>query len=140
MKCIARNILTLLFLLALVGCKVDATKALERAGTLYLTLPQTTVYDVAQLGEIPPVVERLIEPASPLYIWCQNWLKSNTGGWVPTPASYVPNYVLSGKWFNLNIFESRVVFNFVDKNGKAHQYTKDFSSGDCQQFLELTGI
>jgi hypothetical protein len=117
---------SIILLFALVGCKINGVGALEQAGDLQFVLPNQESFPVPK--------------DSTLWTWVASWLQETQAGWISSPASYVPGYVLKGKDFNLNLNEGFAVLNFKDSKGKYHQFFKELTPSEFVAFKQAAGI
>ena len=59
------------------------------------------------------------------------WISNNRTGWTPTPATYVPGVLVSGKGFGINFLGNSVIISYSEG-----QYVKSISPSDYQFLIE----
>ena len=70
-----------------------------------------------------------ISPDSKMHKLFVDWLSKNHSGWHATPASYVPNVLISGSKFNVNFVSKFAIINYDEG-----QYSHDINPSDFANF------
>lgn len=128
-------IFIIISLLTITSCTTDVNieKYVDLNKAFTLTVNKTN--DQTGLTESET---RKIHPKSEQIKKLIDWGNKNISNWKNTPASYIAKVALTQSDFRLLYYHDHVVVGFVDKDGKAQQYSKKIKNGDLD-FL-LAGI
>jgi hypothetical protein len=116
-----------LSLLTFISCstQINIDKYIDINSTLTLTV--NTTNDQTGLTESET---RKIEPKSEKFKKLIEWSNNNRDNWKSTPASYIAKVAVTQKDFRLIYNQGFVVIQFIERDGKAHQYSKTVKKGE----------
>ncbi len=117
-------LLPIIFLLSSCSTEIELVNYIDQTRSLNLSRQETKTQPTE------------IDPKSEKYSKIIEWAKKNTDGWQSTPASYVSKVTISHGEFRLLYNSSYVVVGYVDKDGKAKQYSRDIKPGDLDFLLD----
>ena len=116
-----KKALIIFLALLLISCKVDTEAFINMSETYNVSINESGKY----------TKKYKINPGSEKHAKIVAWLKQNTSGWEPTPASYVPKLIVEGASFSLNFMGTGVILNC-----KEGQFSKPVKSEDYEYLLE----
>lgn len=128
-------IFIIISLLTITSCstEVNIEKYVDLNSTLTLTVNKTN--DQTRLTESET---RIIEPKSEQFKKLIDWGNNNLDNWKSTPASYIAKVAVTQKDFRLLYNQDFVVIGFIDKDGKAQQYSKTVKNGELDFLTDVS--
>jgi hypothetical protein len=122
-----RILFIIILLLTITSCSTEISieKYIDLNSSLTLTIKKTNDKTGLTVSET-----RKIEPKSEQFEKLIKWGNNSFDNWKSTPASYISEVAITQKDFRLLYFQDLVVIGFIDKDGKAQQYSKKVRKGE----------
>ncbi len=94
-----------------------------------------TVYRLDRATGLTTTEQSEIRPTTEKFNKFVNWCKTNNEDWQSSPASFVGQFTMTQDDFGILCNNNGVVIRFLDKGGKARQYSKTVKEGDFEFLL-----
>lgn len=80
--------------------------------TVEFTLPNDEILEVSTSASGKFTKKCLLSEISGATARVDSWLLNHSGGWEPSPATYVPAVLIAGKTFSLNFLHESAIINY----------------------------